>query len=92
MTRERVDFFARMTNDEKENLSPDDFTVSEFREIISETALNETEKLIVIHRYIDCMTFEEISSVIGIDLRTCRSKLEKINEKLKNTYIKLFYK
>lgn len=92
MTQARIDFFARLTREEKERLSADDFTVSEFKEIVCETAFTEIEKMIAIHRYVDCMTYEQISEKIGIDLRTCRSKMPKVDEKLKNTYLKLFYR
>lgn len=92
MIQARIDYFARMTKEEKQNLSPQDFTVSEFKEIIYETAFSEIDRLIVLYRYIDCMTYEEISDKVGIDIRTCRTKMIKIDAKIKSTYLKLFYK
>lgn len=91
MLQQRIDFFARLTKEEKLNLTSQDFTVSEFKEIIGETAFCETDRLIAIYRYIECMTYEEISDKIGIDLKTCRARTTKIDSKIKSTYLKLFY-
>ncbi|MCM1556281.1 MAG: hypothetical protein NC087_01970 [Anaeroplasma bactoclasticum] len=92
MLQQRIDYFARMTKEEKLNLTINDFTVSEFKEIINETALCENDRLIVIYRYINCMPYEEISEKIGIDLKTCRARMEKIDSKIKSTYLKFFYR
>lgn len=51
MLQARIDFFARLTKEEKETLKPSDFTVSEFKEIVSETALTEMDRLIILSPY-----------------------------------------
>lgn len=92
MLQARIDFFARLTKEEKETLKPSDFIVSEFKEIVSETALTEMDRLIILYRHIDCMTHEQIAEKVGIDIRTCTKRIPKIEAKIKNTYLKLFYR
>ncbi len=92
MLQQRIDYFSRMTKEEKLNLSSKDFTKSEFEEVIGETILNQLDILIATYRYINCMTIEEIAEKVAIDLRTCRNRLRKIDECIKQTYLKLFYR
>lgn len=92
MIQQRLDFFTRLTKEEKLCLTSQDFTKTEFIEIIYETMLNEIDKLIATYRYIECMTFEEISEKLDIDLKTCRNRIKKIDDYIRQTYLKLFYR
>lgn len=92
MKQERIDFFKQLTDDAKQSLSQQDFTVSEIREIISETPLKQLDRDIAYLRYIDCMTFDEISDQLGYDPKTIKSHLPDISLKLKSTCAKIFTK
>lgn len=92
MKQERIDFFKQLTDDAKQSLSQQDFTVSEIKEIISETPLKQLDRDIAYLRYIDCMTFDEISDQLGYDPKTIKSHLPDISIKLKSTCTKLFTK
>lgn len=90
MTEKRKEFFARMTENEKLLLASEDFIVSEIMEIISETPLNEQDKLIAELRYVRCHTIEKISEIIQIDKKTTHKKIKIISNKLKTTFSRMF--
>lgn len=92
MKEERVNLFAKLSDDEKMALTSNDFTISEITEIINETALNKLDKNIAIMRYIKKMTFDEISIKLNRDVRTIQKRLVNISIKLKSTCVKLFIK
>lgn len=90
MQQSRIEAFSRLSDEEKYKLSAKDFTVSEIREIIAETTLNETEIKIAECRYIKAMTMAQIAEEVGLDEKTIQRKIPKISDKLKRTLQKLF--
>ena len=89
MQQTRVEYFAKLTQDEKYKLSAKDFTVSEIREIISETSLSDTDAKIAECRYIKDMTMSAIAQEVGFDEKTIQRKIPKLSDKLKRTLQKL---
>lgn len=90
MQQFRIDLFSKLTNDEKYALSAKDFTVSEIKEIIAETSLNDIDSKIAECRYIKDMSMAEIAAIVDLDEKTIQRKLPKISVKLKSTLQKLF--
>lgn len=66
-------------------------TLSEIREVISETPLTEEERRIATLRYADKRTVQEIASEIGYDERTIRRRLCVISPKLCETLLRIVY-
>lgn len=72
-------------------LNKDFLTISELKEIISETALTEVDRTIAVMRYIDSKSVQEIASEIGYDERTVRRRLCIIGPKLCETLLRIVY-
>ena len=72
------------TREEKEKDFAD-FTVSELKEIISETILTEEDRKIAEYRFIKLFTQDKISEKIGLDIRTVQRRLTAIKTKLRKT-------
>lgn len=72
-------------------LNKDFLTISELKEVISETALTEVDRTITIMRYIESKNVQEIASEIGYDERTVRRKLCTIGPKLCETLLRIVY-
>ena len=89
MQQNRLEYFSKLSADEKYKLSAKDFTVSEIREIIAETSLNETDIKIAECRYIKAMTMAAIAEEVGLDEKTIQRKIPKISDKLKRTLQKM---
>lgn len=77
--------FLKLSATEIENLELDDFTVTELKEIISETILSDRDKTIAELRFIKLLSHEKIASKLGYDKRTIYSRLSIIKKKLKKT-------
>lgn len=90
MQQNRIEAFSKLSEEEKYRLSAKDFTVSEIREIISETSLSETDIKIAECRYIKAMTMAQIAEEVNLDEKTIQRKIPKISDKLKRTLQKLF--
>ncbi|MBO4594157.1 MAG: hypothetical protein J5697_00475 [Clostridia bacterium] len=89
MQKSRREYFSKLSQEEKYELSAKDFTVREIREIISETSLNATDIKIAECRYIMDMTMAAIAKEVGLDEKTIQRKIPKISDKLKRTLQKL---
>lgn len=72
-------------------LDKDFLTISELKEVISETALTEVDRTITIMRYVESKNVQEIASEIGYDERTVRRKLCTIVPKLCETLLRIVY-
>ena len=90
MEQDRKDFFKQLTEDARKSLTHDNFTVSEIKEIIAETALTQLDRDIAVYRYCECMSFDEIAEKLGYDIRTIKRHLPSISLSLKTTCAKLF--
>lgn len=77
--------FSALTKAQKENLTLKDFTVSEIKEIIAETALKDEDAAIATLRFINCKTIESIAERQGFDSRTITRRIRKIEKLLKET-------
>lgn len=66
-------------------------TISELKEVISETALTEIDRTIAVLRYIESKNVQEIASEIGYDERTVRRRLCVIGPKLCETLLRIVY-
>ena len=66
-------------------------TISEIREVISETALSSEDKTIASLRYLDKKSVQEIASQIGYDERTIRRRLCVLSPKLCETLLRIVY-
>lgn len=69
-------------------LDKDFLTISELKEVISETALTEVDRTITIMRYVERKNVQEIASKIVYDERTVRRKLCIIGPKLCETLLR----
>lgn len=92
ISNERFNKFCNMSNEERMNLSCNDFLVSEIRWIASETPLNERERKFVELFYIDQNTHDAIAEIMQIDRKTSVKWSKIISNKLKTTCTKLFTK
>jgi DNA-directed RNA polymerase specialized sigma24 family protein len=90
MNKARIEFFAKLSTEQKLQLSHKDFTVSEIEEIIAETPLNAMWREIAKLRYVHQCTIEEIANKLYIDYKTCQRSLKGISAKLKHTCDKMF--
>lgn len=72
-------------------LNKDFLTISELKEVISETALTEVGRTIAVMRYVESKNVQEIASEIGYDERTVRRKLCIIGPKLCETLLRIVY-
>lgn len=81
--------FQHLTEEQKQNLTFDDFTVSELREIINETVLSKENKQIAEMRFIQALTIEKIAEKMGFDKRTIKSRIASIKRKLQKTINKM---
>lgn len=81
--------FCGITKEEKNNLTFDDFTVSELRVIIDETVLSSENKKIAELRFIKALTVEKIAEKMNFEKRTISTRISDIKKKLQKTINKM---
>nr|DAU61047.1 MAG TPA: ECF sigma factor [Caudoviricetes sp.] len=80
--------FSALTKEEKENLTLNDFTVSEIIELINETVLSPENRIIARLRFAKAMTIEAIAEKIKRDVKTVQRRLPAIEIQLNKTILK----
>ena len=80
--------FSALTKEEKENLTLNDFTVSEIIELINETVLSPENRIIARLRFAKDMTIEAIAEKIKRDVKTVQRRLPAIEIQLNKTILK----
>ena len=80
--------FSALTKEEKENLTLNDFTVSEIIELINETVLSPENLIIARLRFAKAMTIEAIAEKIKRDVKTVQRRLPAIEIQLNKTILK----
>ena len=84
--------FEKLSNEEKNALTVNDFTVSELTEIISETIFDkEIDRDIAIYRFVKSCTIERTAEKIGYEWKTIQKRIPIIREKLNKTIKMLVY-
>lgn len=92
MNEERYYYFQQMSLEQKMKLTPNDFTITEFKEILNEMMLNDECKKIGLMHYIECLGYDEIADELQIDRKTVIRRLNKLLLNFRFTCIKLFFK
>lgn len=92
MNEERYYYFQQMSFEQKMKLTPNDFTITEFKEILNEMMLNDECKKIGLMHYIKCLGYDEIADELQIDRKTVIRRLNKLLLNFRFTCIKLFFK
>ena len=92
MTEDRFRFFQKMNFEDKMQLTPEDFTTSEFKYILGEMMIKEDCKEIAVMHYIECLSYDEIAYRLGIDRKTVIRRLDKLITRFRFTCVKLFFK
>ena len=92
MNEERYYYFQQMSFEEKMKLTPNDFTITEFKDILNEMMLNDECKKIGLMYYIECLSYDDIAYELQIDRKTVIRRLNKLLLNFRFTCIKLFFK
>lgn len=80
--------FIALTKEERENLTLDDFTISEILELINETVLSPENRTIARLRFAKAMTIEAIAEKVNRDMKTVQRRIPIIKKQLNKTILK----